>query len=558
MTADAPPGPRPFLLASLLWLVVGVAMGGFFATNPGFRALKHTGHDFELVFASVHSHINLLGWLSNALFALVYWVLPRVFSRPLYSPRLAAWHFWLLNVGLAGMMAALFAGGVAGARVLIAGRESPDPGAALYGPGNAYLPYEAFLSLLRWGIPFAVLVLLGAGAFAANVWLTFGLRPSLARLANRARERFPLPARLAGLAAVPEEGPVEHPALKWMLKVAALWLVAGILLGGLYGSPPMFRWLKEGGFDFESMFASVHSHMTVMGWLGGGLLAVLFGVALLENRPPPARGLRVFLWLYNLGLLGLLAFLAVAAYQGRAAFVGATGDLTEAERFHPFEVSQGVLRFALPFALLFAAGLAAAVAALWRRLPGDPWAARFLRAGMAWLAAGLALEGILSLDPIYFWLVRSGHEFTIMQVVVKDHMVMLGGLSGIAFGLLYGLVPRLSPGRGGTPSPSPLPSAGPPPPPSRMWNPGLVAAHFWLLNIGLGGFLLFYAWGGYAGGGVFQTASNPYGPGGYLPYLAALDVTRFGTPFALALAASLILFFIHTWRIWPRDPPEER
>jgi cbb3-type cytochrome oxidase subunit 1 len=125
-----------------------------------------------------------------------------------------------------------------------------------------------------------------------------------------------------------------------------------------------------------------------------------------------------------------------------------------------------------------------------------------------------------------------------MWVVVKDHMVMLGGLSALAFGLLYALLPRMAPG--------------------ARFRPGLVAAHFWLQNVGLVGFLLFYAWGGYVGGGVFQTASNPYGPEGYLPYLAALDVTRFGVPFALALAASLILFSIHTWRIWPRTPAEQR
>lgn len=527
------PSIRRFLVAALLWLVVGVAMGAFFATSPGFLALKHTGHDFELIFASVHSHVNLLGWLSNALFALTYWMLPRLAGRPLYSERLAAWHFALLNIGLAGMMAALFAGAVAGAQVFIAGR---DLGADLFGPGNLYLPHAAFQSVLRWGIPFAALVLLGAGAFLVNVWLTWGLRPTLARPANRLRELLPAASRWAGLGPVPEAGIYKNSdersepgfLLQWFFKISTVWLVAGVLLGGLYGSPPLFAWLKAGGFDFESLFASVHSHMTVMGWAGNGLFGALYGAAVLAGRTLPERRLRLHLWLYNLGLAGLLALLALGAYQGRSAYVGATGSLTEAQRFYPFETALGVLRLALPFALLLAAGLWLWALGAWPR--GAEGGRPFLRAGMVWFSAGLALEGLLSLDPAFFWQKRSGHEFETMLVVAKDHAVMLGGLSGLTFGLLYALLPKLS------------------------LRPRLVAAHFWLLNAGLAGFLLFYGLGGYAGGTLFQTVSNPYGPGGYLPYLAALDLTRFGTPFALAAAASLILFAVHTWRAWPRLP----
>lgn len=523
-----------FLLASLLWLAVGVLMGAVFASGPGFLALKNSGHDFELVFASVHSHINLLGWLSNALFALVYGVLPGLAGRPLYSGRLARLHFWLLNVGLGGMMAALFAGAAAGSRVYSAARDS---GGDLFGTGNTYLPYEAFHSILRWGIPFAVLVMLGAGAFLVNIWLTYGLRPSPARLANRFRERFPVPARLLGFGPIPVDAFPDPNRVKWFFKFSALWLVAGILLGGLYGSPPVFAWLKAGGFDFESMFASVHSHMTVLGWAGNGLFGLLYATALRGGRPLPARRVRVHLWLYNLGLAGLLAVLAAGAYVGRSAFLGVPGGLTEAQRFYPFEAALGVLRLGLPFALLLAVGLAAGLSVLWARPPQEPGAARFLWAGMVWLAAGLLLEGLLATDPLFFWQKRSGHEFETMLVVVKDHAVMLGGLSALTFGLLYVRGPEVVPG--------------------LRFRSRPAAAHFWLMNVGLVGFLFFYGWGGYAGGTAFQTVSNPYGPQGYLPYTAALDVTRFGTPFALLAAASLILFVVHTWRAWPRSPRRE-
>lgn len=49
------------LLMSVLFLSVGIGLGVYMGV----------AHDFTL--GPVHAHINLLGWVTNAIFALVFW-----------------------------------------------------------------------------------------------------------------------------------------------------------------------------------------------------------------------------------------------------------------------------------------------------------------------------------------------------------------------------------------------------------------------------------------------------------------------------------------------------
>ncbi len=75
---------------AVVYLVVGVAMG------IGMGA----SHDFTL--RPVHAHVNLLGWTTLALAGLIYTVFPAA-GRSV----LARIHFWLLNISIPIMMAAL-------------------------------------------------------------------------------------------------------------------------------------------------------------------------------------------------------------------------------------------------------------------------------------------------------------------------------------------------------------------------------------------------------------------------------------------------------------------
>lgn len=85
------PYVRGFVRASLAWLTVGALIGLGMVFWP-------TDH---LVYRPAHAHANLLGFLSMFVFGVAYHVIPRFVGRPLEHPRLALWHLWIANIGLA-------------------------------------------------------------------------------------------------------------------------------------------------------------------------------------------------------------------------------------------------------------------------------------------------------------------------------------------------------------------------------------------------------------------------------------------------------------------------
>ena len=84
---------RRFIKSSLIWLAVGVTLGLLMVLWP--RAI---------VYRAAHMHANLLGFVSMMIFGVAYHVLPRFTGHPLHSPKLAALHVWLANVGLVLMV----------------------------------------------------------------------------------------------------------------------------------------------------------------------------------------------------------------------------------------------------------------------------------------------------------------------------------------------------------------------------------------------------------------------------------------------------------------------
>lgn len=121
---------RAFVKAALTWLGIGVTLGIAMAVHPPWT-----------IHRAAHMHINLLGFISMMIFGVAYHVIPRFAGHPLRSPRLAAAHWWIANLGLA-----LLAGGLIARPYLGAGQ----------------------LILIAGGL----LSAFGAYAFIANLWMT--------------------------------------------------------------------------------------------------------------------------------------------------------------------------------------------------------------------------------------------------------------------------------------------------------------------------------------------------------------------------------------------------
>ena len=95
-TADGPatvsfvPSATTWLRLAVIYLIAGVSLGIAMGATENF------------MLRPVHAHLNLLGWTTAALAGLVYTVYPKAGES-----RLAAIHFWLHNIALPVMMAAL-------------------------------------------------------------------------------------------------------------------------------------------------------------------------------------------------------------------------------------------------------------------------------------------------------------------------------------------------------------------------------------------------------------------------------------------------------------------
>lgn len=81
---------KTFLKIAAVYFTVGVLLGMTMGIIQDFRL------------ASVHAHINLLGWVSMALFGVIYHFYPHAAET-----RLAKTHFWLHNIGLPVMQIGL-------------------------------------------------------------------------------------------------------------------------------------------------------------------------------------------------------------------------------------------------------------------------------------------------------------------------------------------------------------------------------------------------------------------------------------------------------------------
>ena len=58
-------------------------------------------HPAWVIYRTAHLHMLLLGFVVMMIAGVAYHVMPRFAATPLFSARLAAWHFVMSNVGLA-------------------------------------------------------------------------------------------------------------------------------------------------------------------------------------------------------------------------------------------------------------------------------------------------------------------------------------------------------------------------------------------------------------------------------------------------------------------------
>lgn len=84
---------RNFIIVSIIYLGTSSILGICMLWNQSLMSLKF-----------VHSHLNMLGWVSMMIYGVGYHVLPRFSGRPLKYPKMGELQFWTANIGLIGML----------------------------------------------------------------------------------------------------------------------------------------------------------------------------------------------------------------------------------------------------------------------------------------------------------------------------------------------------------------------------------------------------------------------------------------------------------------------
>ncbi len=115
-----------------------------------------------------HVHAGALGWNGFMAAGMIYWLLPRLWNKPLYSVSLANVHFWLGTVGILLYVAAMWTSGITQGLMLNATTE--------HGTVLAYPNFIDTLNAIRFMMLMRVvgggLYLTGFFLLAYNVWQT--------------------------------------------------------------------------------------------------------------------------------------------------------------------------------------------------------------------------------------------------------------------------------------------------------------------------------------------------------------------------------------------------
>lgn len=134
-----------FIYCCIIYSVIGFSWGALMGGISEFRHfVDHRLHGNLIVRA--HTHINLLGWVEMAIFAAIYYIVPRLAKRDIYSMLLVKVHFWVHNVGLMGMVIFFTMAGIIGGSASVV--STPDEVEALVKPWLATMGMFGTLVLI--------------------------------------------------------------------------------------------------------------------------------------------------------------------------------------------------------------------------------------------------------------------------------------------------------------------------------------------------------------------------------------------------------------------------
>ncbi|HEY0769440.1 MAG TPA: cytochrome-c oxidase, cbb3-type subunit I [Sphingobacteriaceae bacterium] len=215
--------------AILKFMVVGLTAYGMATFEGPMLALKQINaiaHYTDWIVA--HVHVGALGWNGFLTFAILYWLVPRIYQTGIFSRKLMNFHFWIGTLGILFYAIPLYLAGFAQGLML---KEFTPEG---------MLKYPAFLQTTLEIIPMHIFRAIGGTMYLIGVIvMTYNLVKTVAKGKLVANE----PAEAMSLAPVfvPQTGEKTwHRSLERKPMMFMVLSIIVILIGGMVEMMPTF------------------------------------------------------------------------------------------------------------------------------------------------------------------------------------------------------------------------------------------------------------------------------------------------------------------------------
>jgi cytochrome c oxidase cbb3-type subunit I/II len=210
----------------LKFFVVAITFYGM-ATFEGpmlsIRAVNALSHYTDWTIGHVHS--GALGWNGFMAFGIIYWLVPRLWGRPMAYPRLVNTHFWLGTIGIVVYIVAMWAAGITQGLMW---RAFDDQGFLAY--GNFTETVVRLIPMYYVRALGGLMYLTGAVMMAVNVWVTV-------------RAGAPLPDTEASAPSLKgQPAPAASNIQRWLEARPlhfAFWTIVAVAIGGLVELVPL-------------------------------------------------------------------------------------------------------------------------------------------------------------------------------------------------------------------------------------------------------------------------------------------------------------------------------
>jgi len=212
----------------LKFMVVAITAYGMATLEGPLLSLKNVNaiaHFTDWIVA--HVHVGGLGWNGFLIFAMLYWIVPRIWSTTLYSTKLANIHFWLGTLGIIFYALPMYVSGVV--QSLMWKEFNPD----------GFLVYKNFLETTVQILPLHGLRAIGGALYLIGAFImTYNLVKTAysgSFIANEPAEAAPLSKSY-----VSKSGGWHHRVLEHKPILLTTLALVAILIGGIIELVPTF------------------------------------------------------------------------------------------------------------------------------------------------------------------------------------------------------------------------------------------------------------------------------------------------------------------------------